>query len=73
LYGEKILTLNLTGSCPEKLFEPFLMSGKNVLTLPPHQLANIFGKNSGQKNKFAAGHHLFWQGNSGRFPRIKMG
>jgi hypothetical protein len=46
LYGKIFLTLNLTADlCPEKFFRPFfLMSGKNFFNL-----ANIFGKNSGQK------------------------
>ena len=39
----------------------------NLIGLCPEN-ANIFGKNSGQKNFFAAGHHRLSQGNSSRHP-----
>jgi hypothetical protein len=72
LHGKIFLTLIFTGLFPEKFFDLFLMSGKFLkpprLPPPPPPLANIFGKNIGKKSKFAAGHHGFWQGNSGRHP-----
>jgi hypothetical protein len=69
IFSEKnVLTLNLIGLGPEKFFCPFFKCPENFFSTSPPPLANIFGRNSGQKYFFAAGHHRLSQGKSSRHP-----